>query len=241
MKKRKPLIGLTPAEDSPAENARVSASYLDALQKSGALPLILPLSLSDDDCSLLIETLDGFLFTGGPDIHPFKFGEETLEGCGNYSSVRDRSEFLLFSRVFQEGKPIFAICRGIQLINIALGGDIYQDLKYACRTIEIAHQQPFSADFPSHHVSAVPGSFLASIAGTSPIEVNSAHHQALRNSAPGLRACAFSPDGITEAAEAPGYPFLLGVQWHPELLFHTHEHARNLFRAFVDSCRKIPS
>lgn len=237
MKERKPLIGLTPSDDDSTGSSRISASYLNALQESGAVPLLLPLAPSAEDCSALTDTLDGFIFTGGPDVHPFYFGEETLEGCGNCSFIRDHSELLLFSHILKTKKPVLAICRGIQLINIAMGGDIYQDLSRTERHLKIAHRQPFSSSFPSHHVSAVPDTLLASVIGTQAIEVNSAHHQAVRRIAPGLQSCAFSPDGIIEAVEAPGYPFLLGVQWHPELLFHSHEHARRLFNTFVNSCR----
>lgn len=233
----KPLIGVTSSELSQGE-AAVSPAYLHALSNNGVLPVLLPLSLTCEDCSRLAELLDGILFTGGPDLHPFLFGEETLTGCGSQSALRDRTELLLFSAIYKQKKPILAICRGIQLINLALGGDIWQDIDaQTCRTLPIAHRQPFDPSVPSHHVTLTGGSLLASLTGSCRIEVNSAHHQAIRRPAPCLKVCGLAPDGIIEAVELPDYPFLIGVQWHPELLLTTQAHAKNLFSAFTACCR----
>lgn len=239
MYETKPLIGITASIQPENQGPGTSPSYPHALCTSGALPLILPLSLTETDCSQLADTLDGFLLTGGPDIHPFLFGEETLEGCGNQSSQRDRTELLLFSQVYARKKPVLAICRGIQLINIALGGDIYQDIgRQTERDLPIAHSQPFSPSVPSHHVVLKKDSLLSSVTGSERIEVNSSHHQAVRRPAKCLTICAQAQDGIIEGLEHPGYPFLLGVQWHPELLYHSHSHAERLFSAFVNACRR---
>lgn len=152
---------------------------------------------------------------------PFLFGEETQVHCGNVSPARDRMEMELLTQVMEAGKPILGICRGIQLINVALGGDIYQDIPSQTESLfPIAHSQPFSYAYPSHHVSVAEGSLLSGITGdASFIEVNSMHHQAVRTTAPGLIPCGFAPDGLIEALEKPDYPFLLGVQWHPEYLW----------------------
>lgn len=234
---QKPLIGITPSAFSQQKETGTSSAYINALQDSGALPLLLPLSLTSYDCEQLAESLDGFLFTGGPDIHPFLFGEETLNGCGNQSALRDASELLLFSTVYRQKKPILAVCRGIQLINIALGGDIYQDIDtQAERPLPIAHRQPFDPSVPSHHVTLRKDSRLASLLGSQTIEVNSSHHQAIRRPAQCLQICGQAPDGIIEAVEQPDYPFLFGVQWHPELLYATKDHARKLFSAFCTVC-----
>lgn len=241
MSASRPLIGVTASIQPENHGPCTSPAYMDALRKSGALPLLLPLSLTQEDCRLLADTLDGFLFTGGPDVHPFYFGEETLEGCGNQSALRDSAELLLFSKVYARKKPVLAICRGIQLVNIALGGDIYQDIgKQAARSLPIAHSQPYSPSVPSHHVTLKKDSLLASVSGgTEQLEVNSSHHQAVRHPADGLTVCAQAPDGIIEALESPEHPFLLGVQWHPELLYHSHSHARKLFTAFVNAAAAL--
>lgn len=246
MPKQKPLIGVTASVQQETHGPCTSPAYMEALADSGALPLLLPLTLTGEDCRQLADTLDGILFTGGPDVHPFYFGEETLEGCGNQSALRDSTELLLFSHVYARKKPILAICRGVQLLNIALGGDIYQDIaSQARRSIPIAHSQPYSPSVPSHHVTVKQDSLLASITcrlpescSTHQLEVNSAHHQAVRRPAGCLTVCAQAPDGIIEALEQPEYPFLLGIQWHPELLYHNHSHARQLFTAFTEAALK---
>lgn len=234
----KPLIGVTASLREDGNGSCTSSAYLHALSESGALPLLLPLSLNKAECLQLAQTLDGFLFTGGPDIHPFSFHEETLDGCENISLLRDQTELLLFSVSHAQNKPILAICRGIQLINLALGGDLYQDIqKQTERTLPIAHRQPFSPSVPSHHVTISPDSLLAEITDAKRLNVNSAHHQAVRRPASSLSVCAAAPDGIIEAIEEPNYPFLIGVQWHPELLYDSCRHARALFHAFVQAAR----
>lgn len=238
MSQPKPLIGVTASLAENQTDPCTSSSYLHALSESGALPLLLPLSLSKQDCIQLCNMLDGFLFTGGPDIHPFSFGEETLEGCGSLSALRDRTELLLFSIAHARKKPILAICRGVQLVNTALGGTLYQDIrKQTERTLPIAHRQPYSPSVPSHHVNVTPDSLLYKITTSETLEVNSAHHQAVHHPALSLRVSAAAFDGIIEALEQPEYPFLLGVQWHPELLFDSQAHARALFSAFVEAAR----
>lgn len=250
MSLRKPLIGITASLSPDEKTACLSLPYFHALSESGALGLLLPPSLSEAECRQLSHTLDGFLFSGGPDLHPFFFQEETLEGFENHSTLRDKTELLLFSHIYAKKKPILAICRGIQLINLALGGDLYQDITAQTkRTIPIAHKQPYSSFIPSHHVTVKKQSRLEQMilentskshcSDTAPLQiaVNSAHHQAVRRPAASLCISASAPDGIIEALEQPDYPFLLGVQWHPELLFSTQPHARALFSAFIEAAR----
>lgn len=124
----KPVIGLTASHDLLTDDLKMGHFYIDAIRKNGAIPLVLPLTLDEEEAGQLADTLDGFLFSGGPDVHPFLFGEETLAGCGDFSPLRDSSELLLLSQVYERKKPVLGICRGAQLINIALGGDIYQDI-----------------------------------------------------------------------------------------------------------------
>lgn len=246
----KPVIGITASLSSDEKTASLACSYLHALTESGALPLLLPPSLSEADCCQLAGMLDGCLFSGGPDLHPFFFQEETLEGFADHSALRDQTELLLFSQLYAQKKPILGICRGIQLINLALGGDLYQDISAQTkRPLPIAHRQPFSPLIPSHHVTAEKHSLLEQLilqntekcrpSDSAPLQiaVNSAHHQAVRRPAASLCISASAPDGIIEALEQPDYPFLLGVQWHPELLVHSQPHARALFSAFVNACR----
>ncbi len=236
---KKPVIALTASHETKTGELRMSPRYTDALKDCGAIPLILPLTLEEEDCIQLSESLDGLLCTGGPDVHPFRFGEETLRYCGDFSPLRDETELSLFHQFYKRKKPILGICRGIQLINIALGGDIYQDLDAQLPDrLPIAHKQPFRADAPSHHVDLAPDSQLSRITGTTRLAVNSLHHQAVRRTGAGLRTAGQAPDGVIEALEHPDYPFLIGVQWHPEWLCRAQSHARALFEAFTAACAR---
>lgn len=236
---RKPLIGLTPYHDTDNHDIKMRPTYLRALKAAGAIPVVMPLEASKDDLMQLTDELDGFLFAGGPDVHPFLFGEETREGCGNVSKERDQMELTLLPLILALGKPVLGICRGIQILNIGLGGDIWQDIPFQVkRDFPIAHSQPFYYNMPSHTVTLSDDSLLSSIAGKSELKVNSMHHQAVREVAPGLIATAWSPDQLVEAIEMPGYPFFLGVQWHPEYLWEKDDVALRMFQTFVDACRK---
>lgn len=236
---KKPLIGLTPSYDEKNGDLKARTTYLKALKAAGAIPLVLPLTGCLEDFKQLTDLLDGFLFTGGPDVHPFVFGEETLAGCGAVSPERDEMELKLLPLVMERQKPVFGICRGVQVINIALGGDIWQDISSQVHfKTPIAHSQPFSYSSPSHTVRLLEGSRLAQITGLLKLSVNSMHHQAVRKVASGLLASAYSADGLVEALELPDYPFFVGVQWHPEYLWERDESAEKLFRSFVSACVK---
>lgn len=152
-------------------------------------------------------------------------------------------EIRLLHAAMELKRPVFGICRGIQLLNVALGGTIYQDIpSQREQDFPVAHQQPFYYTTPSHHVKVKKGSLLAkACGGLERIGVNSCHHQAVRQPAPGLTATGWASDGIIEALEKPDYPFFLGVQWHPEYLWQKDPAAMGLFTAFVDACTRVIS
>lgn len=234
----KPIIGLTPSHNTDNDDLSMRPSYIRALEAAGAIPLILPLEITNDDLYQLSMLCQGFLFTGGPDPHPFLWGEEIHKNCGSISVKRDHLELTLLSIAMEQKKPLLGICRGAQVINIGLGGDIYQDISSQHPSeFPIAHKQPLYYTSPSHHVTVNPGTILADLAAATKIAVNSSHHQAIRKLAPGLIAGGIAPDGIIEEIEIPGYPFLVGVQWHPEYLWETDDTARNLFLRFVNACK----
>ncbi len=236
---RKPLIGLTPAHDMESGDVKARPTYMRALKAAGAIPVVLPLDASEEDLKQLCLDLNGFLFTGGPDVHPFLFGEETQAHCGNVSPARDQMEISLLPMIMELQKPILGICRGIQVLNIALGGNIWQDIpSQVTRDFPLAHSQPFSYDMPCHTVALTEGSLLARISESSSIEVNSMHHQAVKDLAPGLIASAYSTDYLIEALEMPDYPFFIGVQWHPEYLWEKNKEAFRLFQTFVKACKE---
>lgn len=239
---RKPLIGLTPGHNTDTGDITMRPTYLKALISAGAIPVVLPLKGNPEDYGQLAAALDGFVFTGGPDPHPFLFGEETHEHCGSVSSPRDTMELSLLPLIMETGKPILGICRGIQIINVGLGGDIYQDIesqytRQAKQPFSIAHRQPYAYDIPSHTVELTPNSRMERLCSCSSLRVNSMHHQAVRNPAPGLTICALSPDGLIEGLEMPGYPWLMAVQWHPEYLWENDPAAARLFTDFVTACK----
>lgn len=235
MKERKPIIALTPYHNIEKDEPYMRPAYLKAIRATGGIPVILPLEADEDDLRQVLNHVDGVLFTGGPDVHPFYFGEETQRFCGNVSVKRDAMELLLLKLAMAMKKPILGICRGVQLLNIGLGGDIYQDIPSQFKEdFPIAHTQPFGYDIPSHTIAAEGGTLLAAIARDSVIRVNSMHHQAVRNVAPGLVASGHAPGGLVEAIEMPEYPFLLGVQWHPEYLWEEDNAARRIFETFVE-------
>ncbi len=235
---KKPVIGITPSHEPNSEEINVRFSYLDAVAAGGAIPFVFPLKLEKEDISRLASLCDGFLFTGGPDVHPFRYGQDTHEKCGNVSLYRDSFELSLLKIAMEQKKPILGICRGMQLINVGLGGDLYQDLpsQYAS-DFPIAHRQPFFYTAFSHQVEIVPGTRLSDLAnGAGQVPVNSMHHQAVCSLAPGLKAAAYSQDRLVEAFEMPDYPYLLAVQWHPEFLWQQEETSRQLFVSLAQAC-----
>lgn len=235
---KKPLIGLTPSHNLEKDGLAMPPNYCRAITHAGGIPVILPLEVSHEDLVQLVEELDGFLFTGGPDIYPDYFHEQTHIACGPASLKRDKMELDLLPLVMEAKKPVLGICRGIQLLNVALGGTIYQDIPSQFKEeFPIAHQQPFAGGVTSHSVQLVEGTRLREIACADTIRVNSFHHQAVKDLAPGLRVDGRAPSGLIEAVDLPGYPYFVGVQWHPEYLWTDNEAAARLFESFVNACR----
>lgn len=238
MAQKKPVILLTPYFNTERDEPYMRPAFLKAVRHAGGIPVILPLDLTEADLAQLLEGADAVLFTGGPDVHPFFFGEETQAHCGNVCLRRDELELALLRLAMEAKKPILGVCRGVQILNIGLGGDIYQDIPSQFKEeFPIAHTQPFAYDIPSHTVSVTPGTLLARIAQNSVIKVNSMHHQAVRRVAPGLTASGHAPGGLVECVEKPDYPFFIGVQWHPEYLWEQDKAAERLFGMFVEAAR----
>ena len=228
----RPVVGLSTSQ--PTEGAlsrlfnRTSRLYAEALETVGALPVLLPTlpELAENYAS----RVDAVLLTGGVDVHPRHFGEEPRRGLGVVDEARDAFETALYRAARQQGKPVFGICRGVQMMNVLEGGSLHQHLPDASE-LWIDHAQQASPPALGHSVSLAAGSVLARMhSEQEKVWVNSYHHQAIDRLAPGMRAVATAPDGLIEAVEGEG---LLGVQWHPELLFREHPHALGTFRAFM--------
>jgi putative glutamine amidotransferase len=253
MKRRKqlrPLVLLSPCRDRRGvefedESISLSNRYPNAVVAAGGVPLVLPRSTDRHLIADLVRRSDGILMTGGDDIQPALYAKKIsrkLKGkLGPTDPLRDLVELLLIDEVFAQRKPLLAICRGCQMLNVALGGTLCLDIPTQKRGA-LAHDQSNRKDRIVHQVALTNGSLLAKLAGTKTIGVNSSHHQAVERIAPPLRATACGADGIIEALELREnkrnmLPYLLGVQFHPERLFERHALFLNLFQDFIGACQ----
>jgi putative glutamine amidotransferase len=220
-----PRIGVTgiTRSVSGADRAGVNAAYVRAVVRAGGVPLILSPLAGTAHAAAILDGLDGLLLTGGEDVDPAHYGQGRHARLGNVDSLRDAFELALFRDAQARGFPILAICRGIQLVNVALGGTLWQDIPSE-RPKALDHNPATGRDARTHPVDIVPASRLARALQCTRIEVNSFHHQSIRDLAPGLVVSAVAPDGEIEGAEgAAGEPWLLAVQWHPEEYHHHGE------------------
>lgn len=234
-----PRILVTADSDSDFDGVRLRRDYIRRLRQAGGLPLLLPHTeqpLSAGDAAAYLADCHGLLLTGGGDIEPWRYGRAPGPDLG-LDPARDQAELVLFQAAWQRKMPIFGVCRGAQLINVALGGDIYQDLDADRGEGEnrgnALHQHGSEERYGLHHPVEVTASQLSRLIGQRPT-VNSHHHQGLRRIAPELTAAAFAPDGLCEAVLGRDRP-LLAVQWHPECM----ENMQPLFNAFVELCRSF--
>lgn len=232
---KKPMIGLVPLVDIERESYWMLPGYMKGIEQAGGIPVMLPLTSEQTDLQQLTATLDGFLFTGGHDVSPSLYQQTPSVRCEACCQERDEMEKLLFPLIFAQDKPLLGICRGLQLINVVMGGTLYQDLPTE-HPSSVMHRQKPPYDCPSHPVSIKKDSPLYGLLQTDTLMVNSCHHQAIHRLAPGLSAMAVSEDGLTEAVHAPEKTFLWAVQWHPEFSCLTDENSRKIFRAFIEHC-----
>ena len=231
----KPIIGVFVDIDSEGKHSLMK-SYINAISRSGGIPIILPSLSLDEDMLTLVDICDGFCFTGGVDIHPKYYGEEVKETCGEIHDPRDVYEMTAFPHVFKSGKPIIGICRGAQLLNIALGGSLYQDLPTEYPS-ELQHRQTAPRDEVAHSVEIASPSPLFDIIGEGSMMVNTFHHQAIKRLADGLCPMAYAPDGLIEAVYHASHPYLRAYQWHPEALYETESASVKIFDNFIAAAK----
>ena len=231
-------VGGVPASIPPSWV--MSQRYVQALTDAGALPWLIPLVSSEDTLRGIYESVDAVFLPGGADIDPLSYGTAPHAMCDKTDRDRDRVELALATWGLADGKPILGVCRGMQLINVALGGSLYQDLATQLPN-GIKHDYfPFGGqnhrrDYLAHEVRIAPDSRLSRLFGSGPIKVNSMHHQGVRSLAAGLVATAHAPDGLVEAVEGTGPNYLFAVQWHPEALTERDASTRRIFTEFVEA------
>ena len=224
------IIGIFPNVDNDGKSS-IPKTYVEAIESSGGMSILLPYTEDEEIMKHFISVCDGFLFTGGADIDPCHYGEKKSDLCADILPLRDKMELFGFSLALDSQKPILAICRGCQLVNVALGGSLYQDIGSEYKT-DLAHKSEKGNYSHAHGVKISKDSPLYEIIGQTYIQVNTMHHQAIKKLGRGLIAEAAADDGIIEAVCLPGERFLHAFQWHPERTLDD-DYSHKLFDAFV--------
>jgi putative glutamine amidotransferase len=236
---KRPLIGVPTGREKSQRFFGLplyimNQTYVRVLENLGALPVMIPLQMSEETLHGIFERLDGLFLPGGEDIDPSHYHQERHPQLGAPDKERDRTELLLTTWAIVAGMPLLGVCRGVQVINVVCGGTLYQDIHTIRPDLEKHDYFPpnFERYRVSHQVTIEPDSRLARSLGTMH-EVNSMHHQGIDRLGKGLRVVARAEDGLPEAVEMPPLPFVVGVQWHPEELAKTDQHSNSLFYDFI--------
>lgn len=245
MTSSQPLIGIPAAtyvdhEYSATPTYRFNGFYPAALAACGALPLVIPLDLPHATLRAIFERLDGLCLSGGADVDPLEYGESRHPHLGSVDRPRDQTELTLARWALEADMPVFGICRGIQLLNVAAGGSLYQHIAGQVASA-LTHDYELADstwERPTHKVIIEPYSLLGSIVTDREIMTNSFHHQSLKDVAGEFKAVAHAEDGVIEGIENPHKRFALAVQWHPEGMFRSDQYARKIFEAFVAACAR---
>ncbi len=234
----KPIIGVMPLWDDEKESIWMLPGYMDLIRDCGGLPIIFPLKASEEEIEQLCEMCSAFLLTGGHDVCPSRYSHPKYETCGVICDDRDSLEISVFKHALKHDKPVFGICRGIQLINAICGGTLYQDLPTEhSHKISVNHQMTPPYDDTCHSVKIIENTPLHKITEELTLNVNSYHHQAIKDLSPDFEIMATSEDGLIEAIYMPTKRFIMAVQWHPEFNFKKEPSSRKMIQAFVESCR----
>lgn len=233
----KPIIGITVFQEKEIEKSfsLVSNNYLNAVENAGGIPLFIPVSEDMEDVKSYLDMVDAIIFSGGEGVGPINFGENPSKFISNINHSRDSFELALFEEAYNRDMPILGVCRGAQLINVALGGNLYQDIFSEipnCHGHMPSEMQVYDL---FHLIDIKEESKLFDILKKAELEVNSFHHQAIKNIGKDLKVTATAKDGVIEGIESLSRKFLVGVQWHPEDLTLKHKEFLKLFKALVDS------
>ncbi|MDM8182760.1 gamma-glutamyl-gamma-aminobutyrate hydrolase family protein [Enterococcus cecorum] len=231
----RPLIGLIPLYDEKLESIWMLPEYQKLIEQAGGIPVVLPLTTDEETLIQLCEQLDGLLLTGGHDVNPALYGEEKRPECQVLCEIRDKMEISLIKLFLKTDKPIFGICRGLQILNVYFGGSLYQDIPTQFAT-DLVHSMPKPYDQGIHQVTLYADTPLYELLQTGELSVNSRHHQAIKDLAPDLVAMAQATDGLIEAVYHPDYLFVWAVQWHPEHMYQSTV-SKQLAQKFIQACR----
>lgn len=231
----KPVVGITAAHCKEELETFPRHYYVESIREAGGIPLILPPARTIEEAHEVLGLIDGLVLTGGGDITPVYLGEEAVRGIGLCFPERDLAELMLAELSLQRNLPLLGICRGIQVLAVAAGGKIYQDIPSQCSRA-MQHSQTAPRQYAWHDVTIAEDSRLYDLLKHAKIGVNSLHHQAVSEIPQGFIRCAYAADGITEGIEKQGARFCLGVQWHPESMMETEVHSKALFRGFLEAC-----
>jgi putative glutamine amidotransferase len=241
---RRPTIGITPdlgesRSDHPVPLYELKVAYADAVMRSGGLPLVLPYSDDRAFIDAYLDRVSGVIVTGGAfDIPPEAYGEAAREGMGPMKRSRTDFETTLMQAALARNIPVLGVCGGMQLLNVVLGGTLFQDLRREVQNAK-EHEQSHDRTQPQHPIDVKDGTVMGEVLGRGQVMVNSTHHQAVKRVGEKLVVSATSPDGVIEAIEAPSYAFAVGVQWHPELLIHTVPSHLGIYKALINKAREV--
>jgi putative glutamine amidotransferase len=238
----RPLIGITTADFTREFGKPYHGAYARnawAIADAGGLPVYIPTGLDEDVLRDLYERVDAVLLPGGPDVDPAIYGQDRHPETKVIDDARDSLELTLAKWTYDDDRPLFGICRGHQVMNVAFGGTLVQDIPSIVET-KLLHDTPdeLPRSTIQHEVALDADSRLASILGTTKVAVNSLHHQSVERPAPGIHITGYSPDGVVEALEAPDKRYVLSVQWHPEDLYAGDDSMKRLFESFVEAARE---
>jgi len=233
----RPVIGITPHRNQEKQQILLRETYINSIIRAGGIPIILPCVQDEQLIDVLLDTVDGLLLSGGVDIHPKHFGEEIHPACGEIDELRDNCELFLVKRAIERNMPVFGICRGFQVICVALGATLFQDIESQLGIPRENHRQSEPYDDPVHTVRFKEGGLFERITQTPLMPTNSMHHQAVKDAGDRIRIEGITMDGIVEAISMNGNDAVFGVEFHPEHLDHYSDFAARLFEYFVEKAR----
>ena len=238
-----PTVAVSATSDDTlggAHRVRLNSAYITALESAGLVPIVVPPLVGDDAALAIVSRVDGVVLTGGEDVDPSLYGQPRIAECGKSNISRDNTEIALVRAARELRKPVLAICRGPQLLNVALGGTLYQDIPSEIPGA-LEHNAKNDRSSRVHAVDVESGSRIAGAIRATSLSVNSFHHQSIRDVADGLRVTASAPDGVVEGVESTDEGWwVVAVQWHPEEMNDSPEPwDRGLFRAFADRLAEV--